>query len=129
MPDNELPSVDRLIYSRQQLDEVLSEITMTNTALDFKWQFESQSCLDDDMPGFFVCVTFQRPDTETGQIGTGRGRYEYISIGTTESGIVKTAWLLIELVVRHELMEAFRWRDKRIFNPHNSVHDLASIQR
>jgi len=36
--------------------------------------------------------------------------------------------LLIELVVRHELMEAFRWQDKRIFNPHNSIEALASIQ-
>lgn len=128
MPDGELPSVDRMIHTLKDLDEVLSKITMTNTALDFKWQFESEQCLDPNMPGFFVCVTFERPDTETGQIGIGRGRYEYIKKGTTVSGIVKTAWLLIELAVRHELMEAFRWCDKRIFNPHNSVHDLASIQ-
>jgi hypothetical protein len=122
------PHEDHKIYSHEQLEQLLSEISMVNTALDFKWHFQSQNCLDPDMPGFLVRVGFERPDTNTGEIGTGYGRYEYIGIGTTESGVVKTAWLLIELVVRHELMEAFRWRDKRIFNPHNSIYDLASIQ-
>ena len=119
---------DKQIYEQHELDRLLSEITMVNTSLDFKWHFESQMCRDSDMPGFFVRVGFERPDTNTGKIGIGHGRYEYIAVGTTESGVVKTAWLLVELVVRHELMEAFRWRDKRIFNPHNSIHALASIQ-
>lgn len=61
-------------------------------------------------------------------MGTGRGRKEFIAAGSSESGAVKTAWLLVELVVRHELMEAFNYKGKRIFNPHNSVHALASIQ-
>lgn len=119
---------DKLIYEQHELDQLLSEITMSNTSLDFKWRFESQMCRDSDMPGFLVRVSFERPDTNTGEIGIGHGRYEYIGVGTTESGVVKTAWLLVELVVRHELMEAFRWRGKRIFNPHNSIHALASIQ-
>ena len=122
------PHEDRKIYTQQELEELLSEVSMVNTALDFKWHFQSQMCCDPDMPGFLVRVGFERPDTNTGEIGTGYGRFEYIGIGTTESGVVKTAWLLIELVVRHELMEAFRWRGKRIFNPHNSIHALASIQ-
>jgi hypothetical protein len=48
--------------------------------------------------------------------------------GATLSGVVKTAWLLVELMVRHELMEGFRFDDSRIFNPHNSVLDLATVQ-
>lgn len=119
---------EQTVYTQEQLDAVLAEITMTNTALDFKWHFQSQMISDPDMPGFIVRVGFERPDTNTGEIGIGYGRHEYIGIGTTVSGVVKTAWLLIELVIRHELMEAFRWKGKRIFNPHNSVDALASIQ-
>jgi hypothetical protein len=31
-------------------------------------------------------------------------------------------------MVRHELMEGFRFDGVRIFNPHNSVLDLARVQ-
>ncbi len=120
--------MDKQIQTIDELHQTLQEIEMTNTALDFNWKFESKLCNDPDMYGWFVRVAFDRPDTETGKVGTGYGRYEFVAMNTTESGIVKTCWLLIELVVRHELMEAFRWKNKRIFNPHNSIHDLAKIQ-
>lgn len=119
---------ERTITTANELNDVLTEITMTNTSLDFHWAFEVRECKDSEMPGFFVRVGFERPDTNTNAIGIGYGRWEHIALGATISGAVKTAWLLIELVVRHELMEAFRWRDKRIFNPHNSIESLASIQ-
>ena len=120
---------ERTILTRDELIETLLEIKMSNTAVfNFRWHFQTHICNDLEMPGFFVRVGFERPDTNTGVVGLGYGRWEYIAQGTTISGVVKTAWLLIELVVRHELMEAFRWKDKRIFNPHNSVESLASIQ-
>lgn len=118
---------DQQISDRESLQKVLDSITMENTSLDFNWKFEVISCNDADSPGWFVNVAFERPDTNTGEIGVGRGRKEFVPVGTTESGVVKTCWLLMELVVRHELMEAFHWQGKRIFNPHNSVHALASI--
>lgn len=106
---------------------------MLNTALDFKWKFIVEKIVANDalsatIDGWFVSVQFERPDTKTGVIGIGQGRREFVAIGTTESGVVKTCWLLIELVIKHELMEAFHWRGKRIFNPHNSIYDLAKIQ-
>lgn len=121
---------DALINNTLVLNETLSEISFKNTILDFDWKFESEPVTDpsNNIIGWFVQVIFQRPDTNNGEMGTGRGRKEFIAKGTTESGLVKTCWLLVELVVRHELMEGFRWRDKRIFNPHNSIHALASIQ-
>lgn len=115
---------EQQINSREELLTTLSDISMVNTALDFQWKFEIETCCK----GWFVNVAFNRPDTNTGEMGTGRGRQEYISKGSYESSVIKTAWLLIELVVRHELMEAFRWRGVRIFDPHNSVYQLASIQ-
>lgn len=116
------------VNDRETLQKVLQDISFKNTALDFKWRFEFVNCDDPNSPGWFVNVAFERPDTDTGKIGIGRGRKEFVPVGAWESSVVKTGWLLVELVVRHELMEAFRWRGKRIFNPHNSVHALASIQ-
>lgn len=31
------------------------------------------------------------------------------------------------VIVRHELMEAFHWEGHRVFNPHNTIGQLASI--
>lgn len=120
---------ERFVSTREDLEKVVQEITFVNTALDFKWQFEVSAVTDQPEHGWFVQVAFQRPDTHTGQIGIGRGRKEYVAYGASESSIVKTCWLLVELVVRHELMEGFNWRGKRIFNPHNSIYELASIQK
>mgnify|MGYP003337638828 CR=1 FL=1 len=133
---------DQPITTVEELQSVIKEITMENTALDFKWRFvvepvpasnsyvysEHNHCLESASQGWFVQVEFQRPDTATGEMGIGRSRKEFVAKGTWVSGLVKTCWLLLELTVRHELMEAFHWRNKRIFNPHNSVFDLARIQ-
>lgn len=114
-----------VIYTDDQLRLVLKRISFVNTVLDFKWDFE----IDRALCGWLVAVTFERPDTITGEIGRGRGRQEFIRSGTSLSGVVKTAWLLVELLIRHELMEGFRFDGVRIFNPHNSVLDLADLQR
>lgn len=116
------------VKTTEDLEAILRDITMENTSLDFKWRFEVAECADMRSPGWFVNAAFERPDTETGVIGIGRGRKEFVAVGTTLSGVVKTCWLVIELVIRHELMEGFRWNGVRIFNPHNSVQALASIQ-
>lgn len=120
---------DKQVDNIKELQEILDNISMKNTSLDFQWKFEIRPCRDPDFPGWFVQVAFTRPDTETGADGLGRSRPEFVAHGAWESGVVKTGWLLIELTVRHELMEGFRYLDKRIFNPHNSVHALASIQQ
>ena len=46
-------------------------------------------------------------------------------VGASESAVVKTAWLLAELIVRHELMEAFLYKGIRIFDPHRTVEELS----
>lgn len=112
--------------NENKLREILADITMENTALDFKWTFRYESLLD---KGWLVWVEFERPDTFSNQIGIGAYRKEFVSVDTKLSGVVKTCWLLIELTIRHELMEAFKWRGKRIFNPHNTVSQLASLQK
>ncbi len=135
------------IETTEQLAAALRRITFVNTVLDFKWQFEYTPVTvhlggHGDRPevspspgpqwqsrnGWLVWVSFERPDTLTGNVGRGRGRDEVVWQGASLSGVIKTAWLLVELMVRHELMEGFRFDDARIFNPHNSVLDLARVQ-
>lgn len=117
------------VRSNNDLLQALAEVSMENSVLDFKWKFNVQGVATTDGGGWLVQVTFERPDTATGVVGIGFGRKEFVAYGSTVSGVVKTAWLLIELMVRHELMEAFRWRGCRIFNPHHRVDELASIEK
>lgn len=125
------------IKTTDELKAVLDKIAFLNTALDFKWQFHHDSIM---IPvglvlkyewchGWLLWCSFERPDTNTGKIGRGRGRDEIVWEGATVSAVVKTCWVLVELLVRHELMEGFRWDGARIFNPHNTVEELAALQR
>jgi hypothetical protein len=125
------PTID----TAEQLASALDRISFVNTVLDFRWRFEFApiECRTGDQDqrprtGWLLWVSFERPDTLTGCVGRGRGRDEIVWTGTSLSGVIKTAWLLVELMVRHELMEGFRFDNARIFNPHNSVLDLARVQ-
>lgn len=118
------------IETTQQLKHALDQVRFVNTVLDFKWEFEYESIWVETCKsrigrqGWLLWVTFERPDTRTGEVGRGRGRDEIIWKGSSLSGVIKTAWLLVELMVRHELMEGFQWDGARIFNPHHSVDEL-----
>src|SRR5262245_28446084 len=104
-----------VLVGEDDLTRVLGLVTFKNTVLDFKWRFEYQAVTVQptgpgaaDRPpreGWLLWVSFERPDTLTGEVGRGRGRDEIVWKGTTLSGVVKTCWVLVELMVRHELME------------------------
>ena len=126
--------VDGKIETSEELDAVLAKIEFKNSNFaDWKWEFRARTFSTGVMPrgreqlnreGFFVWCEFERPDTETGMRGVGKGREEIVWKGTSESGVVKTCWLLVELLARHELMEGFRYEGFRLFDPHNTVGDL-----
>jgi hypothetical protein len=115
------------IESQEQLRAVLDQITFAPSCVDmgWQWQIEELRLADGRLRGWLVNTTFRRPDTHTGEIGIGSGRQELVAFGASESGVVKTAWLLAELIVRHELMEAFLYQGVRIFNPHHTVEELS----
>lgn len=126
--------MDKTVKTKTDLENIIREITFRNTVLDFKWAFEIEEVhmqerrFSNKITGWLVNVTFERPDTITGEIGRGKGRQEIIWYDSTESSVVKTCWLLVELMMRHELMEGFNYKGRRIFNPHNTVNELISIQ-
>ena len=133
-------SQDKKIATREELRAVLDQISFAPSCVNMGWTWEIEELASGPtkaggkapltpprrhVKGWLVNTTFQRPDTYTGAFGTGRGRQEFVPLHTTESGVVKTAWLLAELIVRHELMEAFLYRGVRIFDPHHTVEELS----
>ncbi len=118
---------DVVIQNEAQLRAVLDQISFAPSCVDmgWQWQIEELHLQSGKLRGWLVNTTFRRPDSYTGEIGIGSGRQELIAYGASETAVVKTCWLLAELIVRHELMEAFLYRGVRIFNPHHSVDELS----
>lgn len=113
------------------LNNLLSQITMNNSCLDFKWEFEFKEYFIDQLSkfpaGWLVWVKFQRPDVHTGEISYGRGREEVIEYGSSETRAVMTCWVLIKMIIEHELLEAFKYKGKTVFYPHTDINKLISI--
>lgn len=131
--------------TRRELQDILDNITFGPSGvmlhkMDLRWEVEDLvqrahtlrgPAIDDEGRtaieplGWRIRFSFLRPDTVTGKVGRGFGRWEFVDIEAGESTIVKTCWLLLELLVRHELMEAFQYKGVRLFDPHRSVDELA----
>src|SRR5690242_68039 len=100
---------ERTVRTTQDLKDILDQITFKRTVVDFKWRFGIKEMVlnsTDAAPrnGWLIWGEFQRPDTNTGQIGWGRGRDELVYEGALESSVVKTAWVVVEMLIKHELM-------------------------
>lgn len=130
-------SSEHPINDSVELRSALARISFVNTVIDFKWCFRFSTFSDDSDPsnhekkreGWLLWVEFERPDTHTGKVSIGRGRDEIVWKGTMVSSVIKTAWVLVEMIVKHELMEGFRVDNLRIFDPHNTITDLQMAQK
>lgn len=124
---------DLIIRSVADLETVVGRVSFKNS-LFANWNFtvkfrDAPRENSYSQKQWFLWVEFDRPDTHTGKMGTGRGRDEIVYAGATESSVMKTIWLCVELLVRHELMEGFRYEDLRVFDPHNTIGDLQLAQQ
>jgi hypothetical protein len=120
---------DLTIQCIDDIQTVIGRISFVNTRLDWNWKLKVRPVDADKRIGWFVWAEFDRPDTHTGAMGTGRGRDEIVYPGASESSVMKTCWVLVELLVRHELMEGFRYEGLRVFDPHNTIGDLQLAQK
>ena len=111
----------------KEIKRIIKNITFAPSNLDMGWKFQVKESYDLDsvINGFFIRTSFKRPDTNTGKIGTGFGRWMFVDKNTDERGIVMTAWVCAKLIVEHELMEAFMVGGIRILDPHKSLSELA----
>jgi hypothetical protein len=105
----------------KEIKKVLKGITFAPSNLDMGWKFQVKEINE----GFLIRTSFKRPDTNTGKIGTGYGRWMFVDKNAGERSIVMTAWVCAELIVKHELLEAFLYKNTRILDPHKSLDELA----
>ena len=75
----------------------------------------------------WVQVGTERPDTYTKEIGIGKGGKEYVSSYATHDEVIKKIFGLVMKYVEHEAREGFKWRGRRVFNPHVTIEALHSI--
>lgn len=109
----------------KEIKKIVKNITFAPSNLDMGWRWEVKKIGD----GFKIRTTFKRPDTKTGKIGWGYGRWMLIDKNTDDRGVVMTAWVCAKLIVDHELMEAFLYKNIRILDPHKSLDELAFPQK
>ena len=109
------------------LNEISSAPSGIRMSTDRGYRFEVQEISHEDptIDGFLIRCGFWRPDTSTGEMGEGFGRWNHVPRSATDTAVVMTAWVAIDLVVRHESMEAFLFRGVRLLNPHKDLSELA----
>lgn len=120
---------DRIITSDNDLCELFDRLTFRDGVVNWNWRYRGNPFKYEDRHGWLIWVEFQRPDTQTGEVGWGRSRDEIVWQGSSESSVVKTCWLLAKLIVDHELMEAFQYEGFRVFDPHYTLGDLQLGQK
>lgn len=129
---------EKRISSEAELIAALGRISFKPSCIDMGWNWRIQAVHEADprphwsemvLKGWLLQCSFQRPDTVTGKIETGYGRQEFLVLSATESAVVKTAWVCIQMTVHHELMESFCFDGKRLFDPHKTVEQLTADPR
>jgi len=108
----------------EDLKKILSRITFQPSCVDFDWNFEVEELRfvtgaplggdneDIGLKGWLVNTTFKRPDINNGKNGTGKGRQLFIARGASASGVFFTCWVLVDLIIKHEMMEAIRFNGR-----------------
>lgn len=111
----------------EEIKKTIKRISFAPSNLDMGWKFEIKESYEKDSVenGFFIRTTFKRPDTNTGKVGIGYGRWMFIDKNADDRSVVMTAWVCSKLIVEHELMEAFLFDGVRILDPHKSLESLA----
>jgi hypothetical protein len=127
------------VFYQKHLEETLKRrVTMAPSCMQLNWEWQAVPMIDarslaaarkqpleeDIVLGWNIRCSFERPDTKTGKMSRGWGRWWFVGEGTSDTGIIKTAWLAMRQIVEHEMMEAFLVDGVRIFNPHRSVQQL-----
>lgn len=77
---------------------------------------------DGDKP--YVQVKFLEKDEFTGKTEMQHCRKHYISMHSCDTEVIDTVFLAVDRAMDHEVKESFKFRGRRIYNPHISVHKL-----
>jgi hypothetical protein len=108
----------------KEIKHIVKNITFAPSNLDMGWKWQVKETTE----GFLIRTTFKRPDTHTGKVGTGFGRWMFMPKDIDDRYVFFTAWICAKLIVEHELMEAILYKGVRILDPHKTLADLAHPQ-
>ena len=114
----------QVIVSKEKVEKVLANISMAPSGINFTEQGPYEFVIEEKGEDIFIRCSFWRPDTQTGEYGQGYGRLWPIE-SSNEKAIVMTAWLAVQQIIEHELLESFMYKGARLFDPHKSLEDLA----
>ena len=133
---------DKKVDGLGGVEAVLAQVTFAPSCVDMDWGWQVQAVFVQEGPsvtvegvtatqaipaGFRLRTTFRRPERSSGEVQTGFGRWWEVPPDVTVSGVVKTAFAAAKMILEHELMESFKWKNARVFDPHNTVQELASL--
>jgi hypothetical protein len=111
-------------YTQEQAQAIVDKISFAPSGIQMHETGNPEFEVQKTEFGFMMRCSFWRPDTQTGEMGTGFGRWYLCSLDTNEKGLVMTAWMAFEQIVKHEMMECFLYEGVRILNPHKTLEEL-----
>ena len=105
-----------------EVEKILSNINFAkHSCIDMDYKFQVKEIED----LYLIRTSFQRKDINSGEFGTGWGRWHTTPIATaTETSIVMTAWVCVKMIIEHELLESFEYHGTKVFNPHQTLENL-----
>ena len=104
----------------KEIKKILKKITFQNSCIDVIYKFQVKEIQE----GFLYKASFKHPDTNTGNIGVGYGRWMFVGKNIDENGIIMTICVCVELIVKHEFFESFFYKECRVFDQHKSLEAL-----
>lgn len=117
------------VHTDADLFGVLDGILFRGTCnWGWKWRARELFTSLGEPAGWLLWAEFHRPEIDTPAEAVGATRQEFVAAGASESAVVKTAWVVFEMTVRHEAMEGFHYRGCRPFNPHHTVAELSAVR-
>lgn len=72
----------------------------------------------------YLQIHFYAKDRNTGEIALQKSRKWMLSSYMTETELVRTAHMAVEMAELHEVNERFKYKGQIIYNPHTSVQAL-----
>lgn len=121
--------------NEELLRRVIARVTQSPSCVDMGWEWDVREVFynavhgQTESAGFLIRCSFQRPDTNSGKVGRGWGRFFHLNEDESVTGVVKTMKLAMTRIVDHEIDEMIRYMDERIFDPHYDISDLVEMAR
>ena len=113
------------VLTFDDVQEILDNINFSKfSCIDMGWKFELTIRKgSEDL--YLFRTSFWRKDIIGGKPEWGWGRWHTTPAKyATKTSIIMTAWVCVKMIVEHELLEGFEYKEKKVFNPHKTIDEL-----